>query len=135
MLVMLMTKYDKFLIYVIIVVSILGMGYDIYVATNATTGSIITVQIDNEVVEIVPLNFSGESKLYIYTFKKGQAAIETKDGKVRMLPMPRDICPEGICSDTGWIDKPYKNIVCLPNKIMVSINSVEKKNNIDDVAF
>lgn len=38
--------------------------------------------------------------------------------------MDKRICPRKICSETGWIDKQYQNIVCLPNKILVKIESV-----------
>jgi len=35
--------------------------------------------------------------------------------------MNKEICPNAICSDTGWIDKGYQSIVCLPNNIVVTI--------------
>ncbi len=40
--------------------------------------------------------------------------------RVRMIEMDREICPEAICSETGWIDNSYQSIVCLPNRIIVT---------------
>ena len=47
-----------------------------------------------------------------------------------MLPMNLGICPGKVCSDTGWDQESYQMIVCLPNKIMVTIEFMEE-NNID----
>lgn len=38
-----------------------------------------------------------------------------------MVEMNKEICPESICSETGWIDSFYQSIVCLPNGIIVTI--------------
>lgn len=46
----------------------------------------------------------------------------------------KDICPEGICSKTGWIKNEYEIIVCMPNGISVNIkekNQNNKSNYID----
>jgi len=51
-----------------------------------------------------------------------------------MLEMSKETCPNSICSDTGWIDKIYQSIVCLPNNIIVTIESVEEE-TIDAQSF
>lgn len=40
--------------------------------------------------------------------------------------MSKEICPNSICSDIGWIDNTYQSIVCLPNNIIVTIEGVEE---------
>ncbi|WP_242862126.1 NusG domain II-containing protein [Clostridium intestinale] len=67
-------------------------------------------------------------------FNNNTGYIEVKDGKVRMLEMSKEICPNSICSDTGWIDKIYQSIVCLPNNIIVTIEGVEEE-TIDAQSF
>lgn len=74
--------------------------------------------------------------IYSFEFGKNTGYIEVKDGAVRMLEMDRDICPEGICSKTGWIKKTYETIVCMPNGIIVNIKNNEnilEKNDDTDV--
>jgi hypothetical protein len=46
-----------------------------------------------------------------------------------MLEMDKEICPNAICSDTGWISKSYQTKVCLPNSIIVTL----EKNQNDEV--
>ena len=61
--------------------------------------------------DLVTINFGPEDKY--------EATIEISKGKVRMLPLDRDLCPRGICAHTGWISRHGESIVCLPNRIMV----------------
>lgn len=61
-----------------------------------------------------------------YAFDQGTIVIEFRNGQVRAREMDKTICPEGICSKTGWIDQFYQTIICLPNKISINlVNSVQ----------
>lgn len=51
-----------------------------------------------------------------------------------MLEMDRKICPDAICSDTGWIRKKYQSIVCLPNKIVVRFQQ-EQEDEVDIISY
>lgn len=50
-----------------------------------------------------------------------------------MLEMSRKICPNKSCSEIGWISKGYQAIVCLPNRIVVGIES-EKDEKLDAIS-
>lgn len=64
--------------------------------------------------DLVTINFGPEDE--------HEAMIEISKGRVRMLPLDRDLCPRGICSHTGWIEHHGESIVCLPNRIMIVIH-------------
>lgn len=51
----------------------------------------------------------------------GEAVFDVSGHKIRILPLPDEICSKHICSKKGWIDKPWDIIACLPNKIIVRI--------------
>jgi len=68
---------------------------------------------DTEKVLHIPYNENEEQK----------AELEISEGKVRMLPMSRDVCPRGICSEKGWISRGHQSIVCLPNKIVITMRT------------
>lgn len=53
--------------------------------------------------------------------RNGTATVEFGQGKVRMLPLPTDICPNGICWKTGWISRAGQSIVCVPNRATVTL--------------
>lgn len=113
-------KADILLIFAIIVISMFLIG--IIILNNPyNVNREVVIRIDNKVVKRVTLASIKESKQYKFEFNNNIGYIEIEDGKVRMLEMDNKICPEAICSDTGWIDKLYQSIVCLPNKIIVTI--------------
>lgn len=128
-----MTLGDKLLIFLIILSSLASIFY----ISRFTTKSIekeINIHHNGKVIANIPLYIDKESKTYDFKFDENIGIIEIKEGQVRMLPMNKDICPEGICSDTGWIENSYETIVCLPNKIMVTIEMKETQ-EIDIIAM
>lgn len=79
---------------------------------------------------------------YSYSFQFGDdeaytAHVEIEDGRVRMIPLGEDICPNAICSHTGWIEYNYESIVCLPNRIMVVFSDLPGNDSegIDGITF
>ncbi len=118
-----MKKGDIVIIATLILISLITSGFIISSKAKAKGGYAV-VRVDNKVVKKVPLNQKG---IYDFKFGENSGFIEVKDNAVRMKEMDKDICPEGICSDTGWISKGYQSIVCLPNRIIVSF-----ENNVDN---
>ena len=124
-----MKKLEKIIILVILLLSFLAIGIPMLSKSNHQNSNIV-IKVDNKLVKKVPMNNSNESKRYDFNFNNNIAYIESKNGKVRMLEMSKELCPNGICSKTGWIDKTYQSIVCLPNKITVTIEGA-KSDEID----
>lgn len=91
----------------------------------------VTIQVNGELVKKISLSQNSQSEMYDFEFNDHIGYIEVKNGAVRMLEMDTDICPQGICSDMGWMDKGYQSIICLPNKIVV--NFEEKNGNEIDI--
>lgn len=83
------------------------------------SGLTAQVKVGSEIVMTIDLDQNG---LYPVQGIPGAGILEVKDGQIRMQEMSRDICPNGICCRlTGWIEKTTQSIVCLPNKIVVSL--------------
>lgn len=91
--------------------------------SGASQQKYLIIQVDNRAV--AELSFAPED-CFTYTLPYDQgrrrATLEIKDGRVRMLPLPEELCPRGICSHTGWIAHSYESIVCLPNRIMIAFS-------------
>ncbi len=64
----------------------------------------------------------------------GEAVFDVSGHKIRILPMPDEICSKHICSKKGWIDKPWDMIACLPNKIVVRIIGDKDLGDIDIIS-
>jgi hypothetical protein len=44
--------------------------------------------------------------------------IEFKTGRVRVVESD---CPNQVCVRTGWVSRPGRSIVCVPNKVLVEL--------------
>jgi len=55
---------------------------------------------------------------------KGKTKIIINNGKVRFSSSP---CPKKYCIHQGWINKANQTIVCIPNKISISIVGAKRK--------
>ncbi|TDT57297.1 NusG domain II-containing protein [Fonticella tunisiensis] len=119
-----MKLWDKLIIVTVVFGIIGGFIYNYFVFSNKI-GNTAVIFVDNNIVKKISIN--SENKVYDFKFKDQIGYVEVKDGAIRMLEMDKRICPEGICSDTGWISKSYQSIVCLPNKIMVIIEGQENE--------
>lgn len=98
----------------------------------------LTIHVDNRAV--AELSFAPED-CFTYSFPYGQgrhqATLEIEGGRVRLLPLPEELCPRGVCSHTGWISRSYESIVCLPNRIMIVISQAPggKEGDIDSLTY
>lgn len=128
-----MKKFEKILVAIILLLSAIAMVVMMISKSDDQNKNII-ITVDNKVIEKISLNNLNESSLYDFNFDNYIGSIETRNGRVRMLEMSKEICPKSICSETGWIDNSYKSIVCLPNKIVVTIESDSQGNEVDMVA-
>lgn len=65
-----------------------------------------------------------------YSFKghSGPMVLEVKDGRIAAI---ESSCEKKICVKTGFISSPHEKIVCIPNRIVVSIEG----SNLDGVSF
>ena len=53
--------------------------------------------------------------------------MEINEDEVRMLPLSKELCPQGICSHVGWIEFPGEVIVCLPNRLVLTVLAEQRK--------
>jgi len=64
-----------------------------------------------------------ENGIFEFEFAGKKGYVEVFNKKIRMLEMDKATCPEGICSERGWIESSSENIVCLPNRIIVTLGN------------
>ena len=75
---------------------------------------------------VFPLSKAG---IYRVQGEKGEALIEVKGGKVRVADSS---CPNKTCVKCGFVDS--GKIICLPNKVFVSVENDEQKKVPDAVS-
>ena len=107
-----LTKGDKLLIILVIVLSFSAMGY---IRLQAFLKRII---LDSKLLgEKIPI----ESQY-------GYNLIELGEDKVRVIEAD---CPDKIDVKQGWISGIGETIVCLPNRMVIEIKGIEKDTELD----
>ena len=98
--------------------TLIGLVLLLVVNTKSEGGSFAVVQVDGVTVARYALSEDG-----VFVLNGGSNTIEIKDGKIRMLEA---LCPNLQCVHQGWISKSYQSIVCLPNKLIVTIEGDDR---------
>ena len=80
-------------------------------------GGYAIVTVEGKIVERIPLTAEGT-----YSLNGGSNTLLIKSGSARMTEAN---CADHICVDTGEIRYEGQLIVCLPNKLVVSIEGVK----------
>jgi hypothetical protein len=108
-------KGDLVVIAVILAAALGLMAFRILPAAGGSR--YLRLELDGERIDEIPF----EDRIYVVDLPAGQAMVEIAGGKVRVLPMPRDVCPLGICSSIGWVEQSGDAIVCLPNRLVLTV--------------
>ena len=114
-------KYDIILILTIICISIIFITLN---KLNSKQGTNALVYYDNKLIKTIDLSID---KTYNIKGYNGNVVIVVKDNKIKVK---EEKSPLHLCSKQGYISKSYETIVCLPNKIVIEIDT---KKDIDTV--
>ena len=125
-----MTICDKGIIAVVLI--LIGLlSYNTYFH-NADNPSAV-VSINGEVARSFSSEELSSEGIFTIPIDNGNAEIEIRNGRVRLLPIPKKLCPKGICSAMGWVKRPGASIICLPNRLIVQIIGYDPKGFVDAV--
>jgi hypothetical protein len=84
----------------------------------------VQIEVDGKPVYVLPL---AKDRMVSVDGPKGRTFIEIKNQKVRIT---ESHCPNKLCIEQGWIDN--GGLVCLPNKVVITIGGHEGKNTVPD---
>ena len=89
--------------------------------SGTAENAVVRVYRDGELTDTLPLNADAQLEISgSYTnmleIRDGSAAITASD------------CPGGDCVHSGWIERPGRSIVCLPNRVEIRL---EGENEVD----
>jgi hypothetical protein len=120
-----LTRNDKILIFSLVAIASFSFLRLFFVSNKAREA---LIKVDNRPVQRVSLKTDRRIKL---EGENGKVVIEVREGRVRVV---ESTCFQRICINTGWIDKPGQNIVCLPNKVLVTIEG-KRSPKVDAVSY
>lgn len=128
----LVRPYDGIVILMLFVVSFLPVSVFMWHQSqvSADSGVVAVISINGKEVKRVNLSDKNNHETFTLYPKKGQYnIIEVKDGRIRVK---EDNSPDQIAVKTGWISKPGQTSICLPHKVIISIESSEPVEEDDD---
>lgn len=111
----------KLILDIALILFILAIGAVILLVTNnkKEQGAYVIVMVQNKEIARYSMTNNGVYDIYdIYDNNGNTNKIEIKDGRVRMLEAS---CPNHLCIHQGWIRFEGQSIVCLPNKVTVTV--------------
>lgn len=112
-------RRDLILLLVVLAIGLAGILF-LYTRPAAADGE-VEVSVDGEVVMTLPL--SEDTKVTISGFDGGENLLVISDGKAEIESAS---CPDGICVRHYAISRDGESIICLPNRVVVTICGGEK---------
>lgn len=126
-----MKKNDVLLIVIVLLISLIM--YVIFVLINSNQSNLnADVLINDELVITIDLKDNShiiyddsyisciDDTLYTFNGTNGDVVLEVKNSKIRVVS---ENSPYHICSKQGYTDSSLKPLTCLPNNLVVVINS------------
>ena len=122
-----MTKGDKVLIGIVVILTLLSLGF-IKRQAFSNENKFISIQVNGEQVKKIIFDKNIIGKEIAIESKYGYNLIELGDEKVRVIEAD---CPDEIDVKQGFISKIGESIICLPNRMVIEIKGMEKDEQID----
>ncbi|MCJ7690786.1 MAG: NusG domain II-containing protein [Clostridiaceae bacterium] len=128
-----MKSGDKIIGIILLIIVLISLGVtSIYKNSIKGAENIAVIKSDGKVIKTIDLNKVVEPQEFtIKTDKGNYNIISVKHNAIRVKAAD---CPNQVDVKVGWISKPSQLIVCLPNKLIISING-EVNNGIDGGTF
>jgi hypothetical protein len=113
-----MNRHDFILIGIILLITLLLFVPKFISDDKASTAY---VYYDNHLIKKIDLSID-KSNEYIVKGYNGDVVIETEKNKIRVK---KETSPLNLCSKQGWVTSSLESIVCLPNKIVIKMESTK----------
>lgn len=133
----LLTSYDKFLIVIIIITSLLLILFPNLIFDHSKKNEfIIIIQTSNGKQKEININQTYQREPLIIEVEGpiGTTTIEAHNGRVRVKKAPPADHLK-IDEKIGWISEPGPSIICVPNKLSIWIEESDSKQELDGMSW
>lgn len=118
-------KNDVILIVSILIIAIIGI---IYLNFFRSAGSTVTVSVDGNIYGVYSLSQNITEDIYSGDGNVNHNRLVIEDGKAYM---EKATCPDGICVAHKSIFRNGESIVCLPNRVVITVSSAKNADSPD----
>lgn len=124
-------KGDMLLIFGIVILAVLFLGWNTFGARLSTNQQLTAViKHDGQVIQQINLSSVKNPETLTYNYEGIKQVIVAERGRIRFSESE---CPDKICVKTGWLNKPGDKSVCMPSKVVITIVGENKK--VDSIAY
>lgn len=109
---------------IVLIISVLLIAIVLYIGINRFSKTGNTVNITSDGVDYGSYNINQDNTIKIAIDDDNYNVVEIKAGKVRVIEAS---CPDKICENHVSIHKNGESIICLPNKLVVTITGGEER--------
>ena len=120
-------KFKNDFIFILSLV-VLTVAIGLFVYLSGEEGDTVSVYIDGEFYESYPLSVNTSVDIVTGEDKSGLNTLVIKDGKAYVEYAS---CPDGICAAHKPISREGESIVCLPNRVVVSVKTETNEDGVD----
>ncbi|TYP57621.1 NusG domain II-containing protein [Thermosediminibacter litoriperuensis] len=122
---------DKILIASILLFAVaIFTGFQIYGFSGGRTYAVI--EVDGRQYQKISLGSDGPKLQLKVPGVQGELILEIDRDRVRVVSAD---CPDKDCVRQGWASRPGQMLVCLPNRVVVKIESDRSSGELDGVSF
>lgn len=104
----------------LLAVVLVMIGALIFLYLRPAEGELAVITVDGAVVKTIDLSAVTGTQTFTITTHQGENVIEAERGRIRIVEAD---CPDGICVATGWITAGDLPIVCLPHRLVITIET------------
>lgn len=104
-------------ILIIIIVCVAGLAFLLHEVIGGKGANCVTVKVDGRIEGVYSL--AEDQKIEI---NNGSNILQIKNGEADMIEAD---CPDKLCVHQKPVSKNHENIICLPNKVVVEVDSSE----------
>lgn len=107
---------DRIILILILISLLLGIAINRY--AGKTNEKYVEILVDGKLYEKIPLYPELRKTPFMVKSSEGYLYVEISEGKVRVID---STCRDKLCIKEGWISHIGESIVCLPNRISITI--------------
>lgn len=126
-----MKKLDLVIVISVLLIAFLALGVNQYKASIIEKNSNMLkaeITVNGEVVKVA--NLTEKEDKFVVETELGKNVILFHDHGVSMVEAN---CPDHVCVETGFINKPGEVIACLPHKVLIEIKG-DMEDEIDGIS-
>lgn len=105
------------IVLIIIIITVAALAFILHNVIGVKGASCVTVKVAGEIQGVYSLAEDQEIEI-----NNGSNILVIKNGKADMIEAD---CPDKLCVNQKAISKNNENIICLPNKVIVEVDSSE----------